>query len=481
MTSGDPRGVMYAAFTGCNVAPWTSSVLDRVAAALHDQRIGGVDHRGVLVLVVELVEEEPHGVDAGALLVVALDRGPPGVVGVGVLDHRLLGEGVVVPPVEGLDVHGRELPAAYGVDLADREAGALFGLGDREPQLGQGEAALGEHLLELGGLVQEDLVLALGAEAHHALDAGAVVPGPVEHHDLAGGRELGDVAVEVPLAALGLGGLGERDDAGGTGVEVLGEPLDGAALARGVAALEEDQVLGPGVLGPVLELQQLDLQLVLLLLVDVAVEPLVVGVVLAPRLDRVAAGVDEVRVGEVLVVPDAEAVTQQMVEVLPEVLPYHLPSIGPRDRMWGGRTVNGGWRARARPLDERVTTGRRFPSAAVRSAASVSAGVQGSAGRHGRCEGGAVADELGPGSRFRRSRATRRGRPRPVRDHRGPRAQAGAPRALPARRARRVGRAADRRGTDRPRHRRAAPPHRRLCAPGVRRRRRGRRGRAGQD
>jgi len=42
-------------------------------------------------------------------------------------------------------------------------------------------------------------------------------------------------------------------------------------------ALEEDHVLGLGVLRPVLELQQLDLELVLLLLVDVAVEPLVVG------------------------------------------------------------------------------------------------------------------------------------------------------------------------------------------------------------
>ena len=93
------------------------------------------------------------------------------------------------------------------------------------------------------------------------------------------------------------------------------------SFAGGVAALEEDQVLGVRVLRPVLELQQLDLQLVLLLLVDVAVEPLVVGVVLAPGLDRVAPRVDEVGVGEVLVVPDAVAVTQQMVQVLPEVFP----------------------------------------------------------------------------------------------------------------------------------------------------------------
>ena len=212
---------------------------------------------------------------------------------------------------------------------------------DREPQLGERETALDQHLLEQRGLPQEDLVLTVAGEAHHALDAGAVVPGPVEQHDLPGGRQLGDVAVEVPLASLGLGGLGERDDAGGARVEVLGEPLDRAALAGGVAALEEDHVLGAGVLRPVLELQQLDLQLVLLLLVDVAVEPLVVGVVLAPGLDRVAAGVDEIGVRQVLVVPDAVAVAQQMVQVLPEVLSDQQIEYRSARRKTGGRAVNG--------------------------------------------------------------------------------------------------------------------------------------------
>ena len=61
----------------------------------------------------------------------------------------------------------------------------------------------------------------MGAEAHHLLDAGAVVPGPVEQHDLAGGGQVLDVALEVPLAPLALGRGGQRDDAGDAGVEVL--------------------------------------------------------------------------------------------------------------------------------------------------------------------------------------------------------------------------------------------------------------------
>src|SRR4051795_12875491 len=63
------------------------SVLDRVSAALYEQGIRGVDHGYVFAVVLELVEEEPHGVDPGALLVVALDRRPRSMVGVRILDH----------------------------------------------------------------------------------------------------------------------------------------------------------------------------------------------------------------------------------------------------------------------------------------------------------------------------------------------------------------------------------------------------------
>ena len=43
------------------------------------------------------------------------------------------------------------------------------------------------------------MVLLVGAEAHDPLDAGPVVPAAVEQHDLPAGREMGDVALEVPL------------------------------------------------------------------------------------------------------------------------------------------------------------------------------------------------------------------------------------------------------------------------------------------
>ena len=58
------------------------------------------------------------------------------------------------------------------------------------------------------------------------------------------------MALEVPLAVLALGWLGQRHYAALAGVEVPGDVLDHAALAGGVAALEQGQHALPAVLCP---------------------------------------------------------------------------------------------------------------------------------------------------------------------------------------------------------------------------------------
>ena len=60
------------------------------------------------------------------------------------------------------------------------------------------------------------------------------------------------------------------------------EAFDRATLAGRIAAFEQDQMFRAGRLRPVLKLQQLDLQRVLLILVRVAVHPIVVRIIGPP-------------------------------------------------------------------------------------------------------------------------------------------------------------------------------------------------------
>src|SRR5699024_12419120 len=118
---------------------------------------GRVDDRGVLVLVVELVEEVPHRVQPGSLLVIALDRDPRGVVGVRAAEGLLLGLRVVLPPFERFEVHRRQLPPPHPIDLTDREPRALLALGHREPELRDMYPGVYEQLLDHGTWLHQRL------------------------------------------------------------------------------------------------------------------------------------------------------------------------------------------------------------------------------------------------------------------------------------------------------------------------------------
>ena len=111
------------------------------------------------------------------------------------------------------------------------------------------------------------LVLLLGAEPHHVLDAGAVVPASIEDHDLARRGEVRHVALDVHLRLLAVGRRRQRDDPEHARADALGERADRPALAGGVASLEDDDHAEALVLDPFLELAQLGLQLAQLLLV----------------------------------------------------------------------------------------------------------------------------------------------------------------------------------------------------------------------
>jgi len=179
------------------------------------------------------------------------------------------------------------------VDFALLEAAALLLATDREPELDQVHAAPHQVAFELGRLAHEFEIFLLVAESHHPLDAGAVVPGAVEQGDLASRGQVLHVALEVPLAAFGLGRFLQRDHVRAARIEVLHEALDGAALTGGVAAFEQDHHLLAGLLDPGLQLEQFDLQPVFLPLVALARHQVLVGVgALAPVIRQFVVRID---------------------------------------------------------------------------------------------------------------------------------------------------------------------------------------------
>src|SRR5262249_46362009 len=103
-------------------------------------------------------------------------------------------------------------------------------------------------------LAHELEIFSSRAVSHDALDAGAVVPRPVEEDHFAAGRKMRDVPLEIPLRGLALRRFLQCDDACAAGVEMFHEPLDGAAFASGVTALEQDHDARAGGLDPVLQL-----------------------------------------------------------------------------------------------------------------------------------------------------------------------------------------------------------------------------------
>ena len=154
--------------------------------------------------------------------------------------HFVLRARVVLPARDGLQVHRGQLPLAQRIGLAGLEAADLLFVRNGEPVLAQDNAVLHQQALEDRCLVQEAAVFLGGAEAHHALHTGTVVPGAVENDDLSGRRQLLNVTLEIPLALLARARRRQCLDPAHARAEVLGDALDGGTLTSGIAPLHHD-------------------------------------------------------------------------------------------------------------------------------------------------------------------------------------------------------------------------------------------------
>src|SRR6266498_3853601 len=167
--------------------------------ALISLRLRQLDDRELLRNVWDPAQQVRDAIDPGASLVIGLHHEPGCFGDVRMYEHVVLGPRVVDPSSAGGEVGRRELPPPHRIGDAGLESAALFLLTDGEPVLDEVDPVVDEQALESGALPQEQLVLDRGAEAENSLDAGPVVPAPVEQDHLARRRQLSDVALEVPL------------------------------------------------------------------------------------------------------------------------------------------------------------------------------------------------------------------------------------------------------------------------------------------
>ena len=176
--------------------------------------------------------------------------------GVRRLEHHVAGARILEPLAARRQIHGAEFPLPQRIVDARLETPLLLLVADFQPDLDELDAAIDDVFLDLGAEFEEACVLFLRAEAHDVFDAGAVVPTAVEDHDLARRRKVLHVTLHVHLRLLAVGRRGQRDDAEHARADPLGDGADGAALARGVAAFEDDDDAQPLVLDPLLEIAQ---------------------------------------------------------------------------------------------------------------------------------------------------------------------------------------------------------------------------------
>ncbi len=193
----------------------------------------------------DFTEKVVNDVEPGALLVIRNDHVPRSPGGVRGGEHLVACARVIVPAGVRLEVHRRKLPGlAAVVDPAFEAASLLLGT-NIEPVLEQDDPGLDHGLFDQGDGVEKGAGLFLGAEAHDAFDARAVVPTAIKDDDLARGGEVGDVTLDVHLGFFTLGRRGKGDDAKDARADALCDSFNDAPLPAPSRPSKTTQTLSP--------------------------------------------------------------------------------------------------------------------------------------------------------------------------------------------------------------------------------------------
>ena len=185
-------------------------------------------------------DEVSHG-DVAVPLAVGRDDVPGGVLGRSAGNGVLVGLDVAGPQVAVLDILGHEFPLLAGVVLALEQALSLLFVADVEENFDNGNAFVGQHAFKVIDVVEAFFPDFGRLEVSDADGEHVFVLAAVEDDDFA---QRGDGLVDAPevvVAQLQRGRFAEGGDMDALRVEPAEDMADGAVLAGGVHALQDDE------------------------------------------------------------------------------------------------------------------------------------------------------------------------------------------------------------------------------------------------
>src|SRR5437773_4795014 len=152
--------------------------------------------------------------------------------------HHVARERVIVPMNARGQVYRTELPLTKRIVNAGLKSPCLFVVVYFEPVLDQMDSIRHDKLLKRGAPLQKLTVFFFGTKPHDIFHSGAVVPAPVEDHDLACRRKVRQVSLQVNLTFLAVRWSGKRDDPEYARADAFRDRFDRAAFSGAVAAFE---------------------------------------------------------------------------------------------------------------------------------------------------------------------------------------------------------------------------------------------------